>query len=150
MCNIQHTEIALQHPRGPYPNMFAIDDTGYPFFWREIWEAIFLTGKGRYMPRAKGARRGVVYFSIALLTIEKTSLCPFWSVNSKSLMDSSFPKMDWGNSWILAKEALCERWHLGGTWFLEKMDTLDGRVLAAMSYGWLQTFEHIGRQYKHT
>ena len=34
--------------------------SGCPFFWREIWEAIFLTGKRRYMLRAEGARRGVV------------------------------------------------------------------------------------------
>ena len=45
---------------------------GCPFFWREIWEAIFLTGKRRYMPRAEDARKGVVTkFSITLETIEK-------------------------------------------------------------------------------
>ena len=33
---------------------------GCRYFWREIWEAIFLTAKKRYMPRAEGARRGVV------------------------------------------------------------------------------------------
>ena len=43
-------------PKTPNSHLWA----GVHFFWREIWEAIFLTGKRRYMPRAEGARRGVV------------------------------------------------------------------------------------------